>query len=180
MKIGRLPRVVVLCNLRAIIRFGGLFLLAALFLEGAAWGEEVSYQREVTFPSAVAGPVLSNVYAPVNPAHAAAPDAHWLIDSSDRNEYFQFSSTAATNSSALLNRLLGIDGTSRAATTGFGTAVPKVYFFNSVGQLVTCNPTTRLIESEPFADLLEGFSLAVSSGGHATLIGTDVNGAHGG
>jgi hypothetical protein len=181
MKIARLPRVVVLCKLRAMIRFAGLFLFAALFSQGAAWAEEVTYQREVTFPSALVGPVLVNVYAPVNPADTAAPDAHWIIDSNSRTEYFQFSSTEATDSSAPLSRLLKLDKNSRAAMTGFGTAVPKMYFFNYAGEVVTFNPTTHVIESEQFADsVTDSFSLAVSSGGHATLIGTDLNGTHGG
>ncbi len=158
----------------------GLFAFAALASSSLA--QEVSYQQEVTFPGLV-DPVLATVYDPVNPADVSDPGSHWLVMVGPTSaEYYNFSSTAATSNIQTIRGILLDPQFSHSAITGFGTPSGKAYFFNALNEILTYNLTTSTTESFHFVnDIIEAYSLAVSSGAsHTTVIGQGAEGDHGG
>jgi len=163
-----------------------LFVIAALSFAALAWpamAQEVNYQQEVTFPGPVST-VFSTVYDTLSPTDVSDPSSHMLVGASPtRGSFYVFSSTAATSTRQLLPPELNLDpGYSLTAVTGFGTPAPTIYSYNALNQIITFNLTTYEIESQPFLpDILDGLSLAVSSGAsHTTMIGTTPAGDHGG
>ncbi|MES2694201.1 MAG: hypothetical protein V4773_12070 [Verrucomicrobiota bacterium] len=157
-------------------------LLALLPGLTVAQAQTVTYQREITFPGTVDA-VLPTAYAPMNPASVAAPGVHRLYLAGPSNGFFSdFSSSGASTGPSAFPSAIKLDSTSRAAISGFGTTASTAYFYTSTGQLITfAHFTAHIVLPSPFVEaIIEASSLAASSSGQVTLIGTDTNFNHGG
>jgi hypothetical protein len=155
-----------------------LALLSVVILAAHARAQEVTYQRDITFPTNLPA-ALSTVHDPLNQfsdPQISDPNSHTLTATAGgANVFYVYSSTGTTSGNQPLTRNLFLDENSFLASSG-----TNEYFVNSLGQLVTFDLRTRLIASNPFMATIGAVSSLAVSGStpsYAMVIGED-NGAN--